>query len=40
MFLEFADYTAAQERIALGKKSRKKEAVKRREEMAELIADA
>jgi GC-rich sequence DNA-binding factor len=39
-FVEFAEYTSAQERIALGKKSRKKEASKRREEMAELIADA
>ena len=37
--LEFAEYTSAQERIALGKKSRKAEAKKRREEMESLIAD-
>ncbi|EMD40093.1 hypothetical protein CERSUDRAFT_81377 [Gelatoporia subvermispora B] len=37
---EFADYTSAQERIALGKKSRKLEAKKRRDEMNEMIADA
>ncbi|EIN12920.1 hypothetical protein PUNSTDRAFT_97886 [Punctularia strigosozonata HHB-11173 SS5] len=37
---EFAEYTSAQERIALGKKSRKKEASKRKEEIRELIADA
>jgi hypothetical protein len=37
---EFAEYTSAQERIALGKKSRKLEASKRRNEMQELIADA
>ncbi|KAH8085409.1 nineteen complex-related protein 2-domain-containing protein [Cristinia sonorae] len=37
---EFAEYTSAQERIALGKKSRKVEAQKRRENMNELIADA
>ncbi|KAF9026128.1 GCFC-domain-containing protein [Hymenopellis radicata] len=37
---EFAEYTSAQERIALGKKSRKKEAKKRRETMEEMIADA
>ncbi|CDO69908.1 hypothetical protein BN946_scf184884.g67 [Trametes cinnabarina] len=37
---EFAEYTAAQERIALGKKSRKLEALKRREEMTEMIVDA
>ncbi|KAH9936526.1 GCFC-domain-containing protein [Fomitopsis serialis] len=37
---EYAEYTSAQERIALGKKSRKVEAKKRREEMNELIADA
>ena len=36
---EFAEYTSAQERIALGKKSRKAEAKKRREEMENLIAD-
>ncbi|KAI1794968.1 GCFC-domain-containing protein [Ganoderma leucocontextum] len=37
---EFAEYTSAQERIALGKKSRKKEAQKRRAEMTEMIVDA
>ncbi|KAH9851709.1 nineteen complex-related protein 2-domain-containing protein [Lenzites betulinus] len=37
---EFAEYTSAQERIALGKKSRKKEAAKRREEMNDMIMDA
>ncbi|TCD70747.1 hypothetical protein EIP91_001776 [Steccherinum ochraceum] len=37
---EFAEFTSAQERIALGKKSRKLEAKKRRENMNELIADA
>lgn len=37
---EFAEYTSAQERIALGKKSRKVEARKRREEMNEMIVDA
>lgn len=37
---EFAEYTSAQERIALGKKSRKVEAQKRREEMNEMIVDA
>lgn len=37
---EFAEYTSAQERIALGKKSRKKEASRRREAMAEMINDA
>ncbi|KAJ7079818.1 nineteen complex-related protein 2-domain-containing protein [Mycena belliarum] len=37
---EFAEYTSAQERIALGKKSRKVEASKRRDAMKELIADA
>lgn len=37
---EFAEYTSAQERIALGKKSRKVEANKRRDVMKELIADA
>jgi len=36
---EFAEYTSAQERIALGKKGRKAEAKKRREEMESLIAD-
>lgn len=38
--LEFAEYTSAQERIALGKKSRKQEAQKRRAEMTEMIVDA
>lgn len=37
---EFAEYTSAQERIALGKKSKKAEASKRRDAMKELIADA
>jgi GC-rich sequence DNA-binding factor len=37
---EFAEYTSAQERIALGKKSRKAEAAKRRDTMKEMIADA
>ncbi|GJE88491.1 hypothetical protein PsYK624_045740 [Phanerochaete sordida] len=37
---EYAEYTSAQERIALGKKSRKVEAKKRKEEMNELILDA
>ena len=37
---EYAEYTSAKERIALGKKSRKKEAQKRREEMNEMIVDA
>ena len=37
---EYAEYTSAQERIALGKKSKKAEAKKRREEMNEMIADA
>ncbi|KAI5121072.1 hypothetical protein M0805_008586 [Coniferiporia weirii] len=37
---EFAEYTAAQERIALGKKAKKKEAVNRRSAMQELINDA
>lgn len=40
LFAEFAEYTSAQERIALGKKSRKVEAKKRREEMNDMIADA
>ena len=39
-FTEFAEYTSAQERIALGKKSRKVEASRRRDTMKELIADA
>lgn len=37
---EFAEYTSARERIALGKKATKKAAVDRRETMKELIADA
>ncbi|PPQ85156.1 hypothetical protein CVT25_004163 [Psilocybe cyanescens] len=37
---EFAEYTSAQERIALGKKSRKLEASQRRDAMKEMIADA
>lgn len=37
---EFAEYTSAQERVALGKKSRKVEAKKKRENMQEMIADA
>lgn len=37
---EFAEYTSAQERIALGKKSRKVEASKRRDAMKDMIADA
>ncbi|KAF5360932.1 hypothetical protein D9756_004921 [Leucocoprinus leucothites] len=37
---EYAEFTSAQERIALGKKARKKAAVDRREVMKELIADA
>ena len=39
-FTEYAEYTSAQERIALGKKSKKKEAQKRRAEMSEMIVDA
>ena len=39
-FSEFAEYTSAQERIALGKKSKKLEASKRRDNMKEMIADA
>jgi GC-rich sequence DNA-binding factor len=37
---EFADYTSAQERIAIGKKSRKVEAKKNRATMREMIEDA
>ncbi|KAH9948863.1 nineteen complex-related protein 2-domain-containing protein [Amylocystis lapponica] len=37
---EYAEFTSAQERIALGKKTRKVEAKKRREEMSEMIVDA
>jgi hypothetical protein len=39
-FTEFAEYTSAQERIALGKKGRKKEAEKRKRAMQEMIHDA
>ena len=39
-FVEFAEYTSAQERVALGKKARKKEAEKRRTTMQEMIQDA
>lgn len=39
IYSEFAEYTSAQERIALGKKGRKAEAKKRKEEMESLIAD-
>lgn len=39
MCSEFSEYTSAQERIALGKKGRKEEVKKRREEMESLIAD-
>ena len=38
--LEFAEFTSAQERIALGKKSQKLEAQKREEAMKDMIADA
>lgn len=37
---EFAEYTSAQERIPLGKKSKKMAASKRKETMEEMIADA
>ncbi|KAL4080710.1 GCFC-domain-containing protein [Scleroderma citrinum] len=37
---EFAEYTSARERIALGKKSRKLEATKRKDAMQELITEA
>ena len=37
---EMAEYTGAQERIALGKKGRKDEERKRRMGMAEMIEDA
>ncbi|KAG2057874.1 hypothetical protein BDR06DRAFT_1005001 [Suillus hirtellus] len=37
---EYAEYTSAQERIALGKKSKKLEASKRKDAMQEMIADA
>lgn len=38
--IEFAEYTSAKERIALGKKSRKLEAQKKKENMVELIEEA
>lgn len=38
--IEFAEYTSAQERIALGKKSRKREAARKRDEMRDLIDEA
>jgi GC-rich sequence DNA-binding factor len=38
--LEFAEFTSAKERIALGKKSKKKEAAARRNVMKEMIDDA
>jgi GC-rich sequence DNA-binding factor len=38
--LDFAEYTSAQTRIALGKKARKVEASRLREEKQDLIADA
>jgi Nineteen complex-related protein 2 len=38
--LDFAEYTSAKERIALGKKSKKLEAQQRRDALKELIADA
>jgi len=37
---EYAEFTSAQERIALGKKSRKLEASKRKDAMQDMIADA
>ncbi|KAH7885246.1 GCFC-domain-containing protein [Phlebopus sp. FC_14] len=37
---EYAEYTSAQERIALGRKSRKAEASNRKDAMQEMIADA
>lgn len=37
---EFAEFTSAQERIALGKKAKKKEAALKRNTMIELIQDA
>lgn len=40
LLLDFAEYTSAQTRIALGKKARKVEKTKLREEMQDLIADA
>lgn len=38
--VEFAEFTSAQERIALGKKAKKKEAAIKRNTMIELIQDA
>lgn len=38
--VEFAEYTSAQERIALGKKSRKVEAARKRDQMRDLIDEA
>lgn len=38
--VEFAEYTSAQERIALGKKSRKLEAARKRDQMRDLIDEA
>jgi GC-rich sequence DNA-binding factor len=40
LFSEFAEYTSAQERIPLGKKSKKVAASKRKEAMQEMIEDA
>ncbi|CAK5284124.1 unnamed protein product [Mycena citricolor] len=40
ILIEYAEYTSAQDRIALGKKSRKLEASKRRDQMKEMIEDA
>ena len=40
MSLEFAEYTSAQERVPLGKKSKKIAASKRKEVMQEMIEDA
>ena len=40
LLLDFAEYTSAKTRIALGKKARKAETTKLRKEMQELIADA
>ncbi|KAJ7771793.1 nineteen complex-related protein 2-domain-containing protein [Mycena metata] len=37
---QFVEYTSAQERIAVGKKSRKVQASKRKDAMKEMIADA
>ena len=40
LLIDFAEYTSAKERIALGKKARKKEAESRRSAIQELINDA